>query len=142
MSDQDNAQKVTPPAAMIYRLIERDGTIWQLGRPWPSPKAAQGDDQIGKIDCIINAILLITDEDEDEDETDPYYQVIGLPAAKGKMADRKLGVTTDIQLEDVRRAEGLQDAEVLAAYLTEMIRSSQESPSPSEDGAPAELPEV
>lgn len=119
---------VAPPPAMLYRLIERDGTIWQLGRPWPAPKAAQGDEAIGRVECLVNAILYITTEDDEDGDTievEPYYQVVGLPMAKGKMRDRNLGVTTDIREEDVKRAEGLQDAQVLAAYLTEMIRGSQ-----------------
>jgi hypothetical protein len=127
---QENAAPapVAPPPALLYRLIERDGTIWQLGRPWPAPKAAQGDEQIGRVECVVSAILYVTTEDDadgDEVEVAPYYQVVGLPMAKGKMRERNLGVTTDVALEDVKRAEGLQDAQVLAAYMTEMVRGGQ-----------------
>jgi len=126
MSDSTTTPaKVPTPEAMVYRLIERDGTVWQIGRPWPTP--GTGEHKSSAIDCVISGILLIDseiDSDGDAVETALYYQIIGLPLEGGRFEEKELGVTTDIGIEDVYRVEGLQNSKVLTAYMIEMIKAA------------------
>jgi hypothetical protein len=126
---QDTKEKIVSPNAMIYRLFERDGTMWQLGAAWPAPKDVA---DAAAIDCVISCILRFdseVDDNGDKVEVEPYFQIIGLPIEGGKFAKRKVGVTTDIGIGDVFRTEGLQDVEALAIYAAEMVGTS---PSPGD----------
>ena len=132
---ETQTEKLATPDAMIYRLFERDGTVWQLGKKWPAPAPAKGESEIdaakGAVDCTIACIIRFDDEEGDDGEKvdiEPYYQIIGLPIEGGKFAKRGMGVTTDIQLEDVFRTEGLQSAAVLAAYAAEMTGTAAPEP--------------
>jgi hypothetical protein len=132
---------VAPPPLKIppeiFRLICRDGTVLEKGKPWPQPP---GGKNLEVVDCCIEYIAFY--EQEDEDGMPDYYLVIALPVEKtqngmpGVFFQKGVGCKTEIFAEDVLRPEYMHSANELYTLIQECKKEALEAYNAPDEPAP------